>query len=174
MRPDPPKPHRYSSRLIWDGNLGEGTLKYTNYGREYRILVADKPDLVGTADPAFRGVRERHNPEDLFLASISACHLLSYLALCARKGIQVVAYEDDASGILELRSDGGGRFTEVMLRPRVTIADAKDEGTARELHVLAHDLCFIANSCNVPIHHKATVQIDPYWRSGMPNELSQA
>jgi organic hydroperoxide reductase OsmC/OhrA len=172
MSPDRPKSHVYASRLIWEGNLGQGTASYTVYGREYRILIADKPDLLGTADAAFRGVPDRHNPEDLFLASLSACHMLSYLALCARQGIQVVAYEDDASGTLELRSDGGGRFTEVTLRPRVTIADAKHEGVARELHAVAHDRCFIANSVSVPVHHDAAVHVDPNWRSAIPNETS--
>jgi organic hydroperoxide reductase OsmC/OhrA len=165
-----PSPHTYTARLIWDGNRGEGTASYQVYGREYRILIAGKPDLLGTADAAFRGVRDRHNPEDLFLASLSSCHMLSYLALCARQGIQVVAYEDEASGTLELRADGGGRFTEVTLRPRVTIADAQHEGVARELHAVAHDRCFIANSCSVPVHHDAAVHVDPTLRGTVPNE----
>ena len=168
-----PAPHTYTARLIWKGNHGEGTASYQVYGREYRILIDGKPNLLGTADPAFRGVRDRHNPEELFLASLSSCHMLSYLALCARQGIRVVAYEDDASGTLELRADGGGRFTEVTLRPRVTIADAKHEAVARELHAVAHDRCFIANSVSVPVHHDAAVRVDPNWRNRPPNETSR-
>lgn len=166
-------PHTYTAHLIWDGNRGEGTASYSSYGREYRILIAGKPDLLGTADPAFRGVPDRHNPEDLFLAALSSCHMLSYLALCARQGIQVVAYEDEASGSLELRSDGGGRFTEVTLRPRVTIADANHEGVARELHAVAHDRCFIANSVSIPVHHDGAVHVDANWRGGPPNGTSR-
>ncbi len=81
-----------------------------------------KPDLTGSADPIFRGDAGVHNPEDLFIAALSSCHLLSYLALCARSKINVVAYEDNAIGTMVLRPDGGGKFESVTLRPKVTIA----------------------------------------------------
>ncbi len=154
------RPLEYTARLIWEGNLGDGTSSYAAYGREYRILVAGKADLLGSADPVFRGVADRHDPEDLFLAAIAACHMLSYLALCARGGVRVLAYEDGVSGTVTLDASGGGRFTEVTLRPRVTVADAQHENAARALHAKAHELCFIANSCSVPIRHEATVQVD--------------
>ena len=154
-------PHDYTARLIWEGNNGDGTATYAGYGRQYRILLAGKPDLIGTADPMFRGDADRHNPEDLFLASISACHMLSYLALCARKGVRVLAYEDDAQGRMIFHADGGGRFEEVTLHPKVTIAADGDMALAERLHETAHALCFIANSCSVPIHHQATVDIAP-------------
>src|SRR2546423_13826445 len=82
--------HTYNARIVWDGNLGDGTSTYAGYGRQYRTVINGKPDLAGSADPSFRGEREKHNPEDLFLASISACHMLTYLALCARQGVVVV------------------------------------------------------------------------------------
>lgn len=151
--------HEYLARVIWDGNQGQGTSTYTSYGRQYRIQVDGKPELAGSADPAFRGEADRHNPEDLFLAAISACHMLTYLALCARRGIRVVAYEDDARGTMSFDARGGGRFEEVTLHPRVMIADAKDRAAAAELHENAHRLCFIANSCSVPIRHDATVKV---------------
>jgi len=102
--------HEYTARVTWDGNLGEGPSSYAAYSRAYRVHVAGKPDLVGTADPVFRGKADKHNPEDFFLAALSACHMLSYLSLCARKGVCVVAYEDDTWGMLVLRPQGGGRF----------------------------------------------------------------
>ena len=151
--------HAYSAHIIWDGNNGDGTSSYTSYGRQYRVAIAGKPDLDASADPMFRGEREKHNPEDLFVASISACHMLTYLALCARKGIRVVAYEDDALGTMSLDSRGGGRFEKVTLHPRVSIADAKDIETAKALHRTAHEQCFIANSCSVPIANEPTVQV---------------
>ncbi|MBA2564200.1 MAG: OsmC family protein [Gemmatimonadetes bacterium] len=151
--------HEYAARLIWDGNTGEGTAGYTSYGRQYRVLVAGKPDLAGTADPAFRGEADKHNPEDLFLASLSACHMLFYLSLCARKGVRVLAYEDDVQGRMVMRADGGGKFEEVTLHPSVTIADGKSAALAAQLHDTAHELCFIANSCSVPIRHEATVRV---------------
>jgi organic hydroperoxide reductase OsmC/OhrA len=150
--------HDYAARLIWDGNSGEGTSGYERYGRRYRILVAGKPDLAGTADPMFRGEADRHNPEDLFLAAISACHMLTYLALCARRGIRVTAYEDDAHGRMALHANGGGAFEEVTLRPTVSIANAEYAPLALQLHASAHELCFIAASCRVPIRHEPTIR----------------
>ena len=143
--------HHYRSQLVWDGNRGEGTASYAAYGREYRVRVDGKPELHGSANPAFRGDASKHDPEDLFLAAISSCHMLSYLALCARAGIRVVAYEDDAGGTLVLDGKGGGRFEEVTLRPRVTVAEGDDAQRALELHHAAHEQCFIASSCSVPI-----------------------
>ncbi len=150
--------HEYSARIVWDGNTGEGTAAYDGYGRQYRALIAGKPDIAGTADAAFRGEPHKHNPEDLFLSAISSCHLLSYLALCARRGIVVLAYEDDAWGRMVPSTNGGGKFEEVVLRPRVTIAAEKDRDAALQMHETAHELCYIANSCSVPIRHEATIE----------------
>ena len=151
--------HKYAARLIWDGNLGEGTADYAKYGRQYRVIVTGKPDLAGSADAAFRGEADKHNPEDLFVASISACHMLSYLALCARKRVVVLAYQDEAKGVMTTTANGGGKFEEVTLHPSVTIASGQDMALALQLHETAHELCFIANSCSVPIRHKATVRV---------------
>lgn len=151
-------PHQYRARLVWEGNTGSGTSSYSAYERRYRVQVAGKPDLIGTSDPHFRGEADKHNPEDLFLAAISACHMLFYLSLAARNGIRVVAYEDTPQGIMTLRTDGGGYFEAVTLHPTVTIAAGSDEARAAQLHERAHQLCFIANSCNFPIHHQAVIQ----------------
>jgi len=151
--------HDYKAHLVWDGNLGTGTSTYTGYGRKYRLQIDGKPDLTGSADPIFRGDANTYNPEDLFVAALSSCHLLSYLALCARTKINVVAYEDNASGTLLLRPDGGGAFESVTLRPVVTIAPGSDEKRALELHDTAHDLCFIAASVKVPVHHEPLVKV---------------
>jgi organic hydroperoxide reductase OsmC/OhrA len=151
--------HDYKARLVWDGNLGDGTSTYTGYGRKYRVQFDGKPDLPGSADPIFRGDPDVYNPEDLFVASLSSCHLLSYLALCARSKISVVAYEDDASGTLVLRPDGGGSFESVTLRPKVTIAPGGDEKRALDLHDTAHALCFIAASVSVPVRHEPQIKI---------------
>lgn len=157
--------HDYKARLVWDGNLGDGTSTYTGYGRKYRVQFDGKPDLPGSADPIFRGDPDVYNPEDLFVASLSSCHLLSYLALCARSKISVIAYEDDASGTMVLRPDGGGSFESVTLRPKVTIAPGGDEKRARELHDTAHDLCFIAASVSVPVRHEPEIKIAQATRS---------
>ena len=149
--------HHYRAHLVWEGNRGNGTADYEAYGRDYRLRVDGKPDVIGSADPAFRGDPGRLNPEDLFLAAISSCHMLSYLALCARHRISVLSYEDRA--FAAMKEDGrGGRFEEVVLEPLVTVADARHLERARELHERAHELCFIANSCSVPIRHRAEVR----------------
>lgn len=150
--------HHYQAHLIWDGNRGDGTSTYAGYGRQYRVLIDGKPELEGSADASFRGDADRFNPEDLFLSAISSCHMLSYLALCAREKISVVAYEDAATGVMKEDGKGGGRFEEVVLHPNVTIAEARHSERALELHERAHALCFIANSCSVPITHQATVK----------------
>ncbi len=153
------KTHDYAARLRWDGNLGDGTRTYTGYGRDYVVTIAGKQDLRNSADPMFRGSADLHNPEDLFIASISGCHMLTYLALCAKHKINVVAYEDSISGILELTPDGGGKFQQVMLRPTVTITDAAKQDQASKLHNDANRLCFIAQSCSAPVHHEPTIRI---------------
>lgn len=152
--------HDHSAHLVWTGSNGIGTANYGSYQRSYTIDIDGKPLLRGSAHPRFRGDAARHDPEDLFLAAIASCHMLSYLGLCARRNVRVLAYEDRASGILALHATGGGRFTEVALRPVVTLAHGADENLARELHHAAHDGCFIANSCSVPIIVNATVALE--------------
>ncbi len=118
-----------------------------------------KADLEGSADPAFRGETDRHNPEDLLVASLSACHMLTYLALCARNNISVLSYTDEATGVMESTADGGGKFLSVTLHPKVEIGVPENEELAMRLHDKAHSLCFIASSVNFPVHHAAEVQI---------------
>jgi organic hydroperoxide reductase OsmC/OhrA len=152
------KRHNYDVQLIWDGNRGAGTRDYSAYGRQYRMCVAGKPELVGTADPSFRGDAGRHNPEDWFVGAVAACHMLFFLAHCARRGVCVTTYEDDAQGTLALDGEGGGVFEEIVLRPRVRLTDPRHTAVAAELHELAHRQCFIANSCRVPIRLEPTVE----------------
>src|SRR3954453_20249819 len=152
--------HDYKARLIWDGNLGNGTTSYTGYGRRYRLQVEGKPELIGSADPMFRGDANIYNPEDLFVAALSSCHLLSYLALCARSKINVVVYEDNAIGTLLLTPNAGGLFESVTLRPVVPLAPGSDEQKAAELHEQAHDLCFIAASVKIPVLHEPQIRVE--------------
>jgi organic hydroperoxide reductase OsmC/OhrA len=158
--------HRYATRLVWEGNLGTGTSAYTGYSRRFRVSVENKPDLRGSADPSFRGEPDLHNPEDLLVASLSSCHMLAYLALCAREGIVVVGYTDEAHGVMNVTPDGGGRFESVTLHPRVIVADASMEHVATELHERAHAVCFIAGSCNFPVHNLPTVAALPRQEAG--------
>jgi organic hydroperoxide reductase OsmC/OhrA len=149
-------PHEYRLHLDWTGAAGGGTTSYAAYSREHAVAIAGKTSLRLSADPHFRGDRALHNPEELLVAALSSCHLLSYLALAARARIHVVAYEDEASGTM-VEQGGGGRFTEVILRPRVTIAPGADAALALRLHDQAHHDCYIASSTNFPVRHEAVV-----------------
>ena len=148
--------HVYAASLRWTGAAHGATTSYRSYSREYTIEINGKPDLQGSADPDFRGDASRYNPEDLLVAALSACHLLSYLAECALAGVAVVAYEDEARGEMTT-IDGVIRFREVVLRPKVAIADAARVDEAKALHEKAHAVCFIANSVNFPVRHEAVV-----------------
>src|SRR5260221_10902110 len=109
--------HTYRAVLAWEGNLGEGTSSYQGYSRKWTAKIEGKPDLAGTADPAFRGEADKHNPEDLLVASLSSCHMLTYLALCARNKISVVSYVDEATGVMKTTPDGGGKVESGTLHP---------------------------------------------------------
>ena len=151
------KQHSYSTRIEWTGNLGEGTTGYRAYSRDHLISAAGRPPLAGSSDPAFRGDASRWNPEDLLVGSLSSCHMLWYLHLCAQAKITVLAYHDDAEGMMVEYAGGGGRFTQAVLRPVATLAAGSDAALARALHEEAHRLCFIANSVNFPIAIEPTV-----------------
>jgi organic hydroperoxide reductase OsmC/OhrA len=147
--------HTYRARLEWTGAARGATEAYAAYSREYRLDFEGKPSIAGSADATFRGDSSLHNPEDLLVAALSACHMLTYLALCARAGIAVASYADDATGTMA-ETNGVGRFTRVVLRPRVQISRG-DVATATALHEDAHRDCFIASSVNFPVEHDPVV-----------------
>lgn len=148
--------HRFDCRTVWSGAAKGSTTTYEGYSREYRVDFEGKPSIKSSAAAAFRGDPLLHDPEDLLVAALSGCHLLSYLAVCARAGVHVVSYEDEAQGKMS-RVDGVIRFTEVTLRPKVTIAPGSDAEKARALHERAHATCFIANSVNFPVRNSPTI-----------------
>ena len=148
-----PHEHHFRAHLVWTGSQQSPTTDYEAYSREYKVSIEGKPDLTGSAAVPFRGDGALPNPEDLLLASVSACHMLSYLALCARAGIAVTSYEDDATAVMAFK-DGKMRITEATLRPRVGLAPGADAEKARELHERANAECFIASSVNFPVRHE--------------------
>lgn len=152
------KSHHYETRLTWTGNTGIGTSGYRDYSRDFEVSIPGKSDFYGSADPAFRGDPKRHNPEELLVMALSSCHMLWYLHLCADHGVVVTSYIDEASGIMEESAQIGGKFSEVTLRPRVTIGKGSDCGLAQKLHIKAHQLCYIANSVNFPVICEAVVR----------------
>lgn len=148
--------HNYKLTVKWTGNKVTGTSGYSAFERTHSIIVDNKVEILGSSDPAFRGDKTKHNPEDLLLASISSCHMLWYLHLCALAGIIVIDYIDNATGIMIETANGGGKFIEAILNPVVTITDISLTEKSIELHSKANELCFIANSLNFPVYHKPT------------------
>ena len=150
--------HKYPVTVTWTGNAGTGTSGYKAYRRDHAIESAGKPPIPGSSDPTFLGDKTRWNPEDLLVASTSACHQLWYLHLCAEAGIAVLAYVDEAEGTMV--EGEKGRFTQIVLRPRVTVRAGDDVELAQRLHHQAHEQCFIANSLNFPVRCEASIRTE--------------
>jgi organic hydroperoxide reductase OsmC/OhrA len=146
--------HHYSLEVQWTGNLGEGTSSYRGYSRDHDILIPGLPVLHGSADPTFHGDRSRYNPEQLLLAALAQCHMLSFLHVAVRHGVVVTDYRDEATGTLRLNRDGSGQFESVTLHPQVTLADPDHVSLAEKLHHEANQVCFIARSVNFPVLHE--------------------
>jgi organic hydroperoxide reductase OsmC/OhrA len=149
--------HLFKAKAFWTLNRKDENIK--TYSRNHSIAIEGKPLLEVSAAKAFKGDATLYNPEDMLLASLVSCHMMSYLYVCAQLGIEVLSYADAAEAILEVNDDGSGRFTEVILNPKVTIAQADRTEEALALHKKANELCFIANSCNFPVHHNPTCEV---------------
>ncbi|QIK72794.1 OsmC family peroxiredoxin [Propioniciclava coleopterorum] len=150
--------HRYTVSTTWTGDRGTGTSGYRDYDRAVTLAASGKPDVAASADPHFRGDASRWNPEELLLAALSECHLLSYLHAAVTRGVVVTGYADEATGTLTTEGNGG-RFVEAVLRPRVTVTDASMLDAAAAAHADAHDWCFIAASVNFPVRIEPTAVV---------------
>ncbi len=151
--------HHYQVDVEWMGNRGTGTDGYRNYGREHVIRIDGKPDIMGSSDPAFRGDATKHNPEEMLVAALSTCHMLAYLHVATLAGVVVTAYTDAAEGTMATQGKGG-HFTEVVLRPVVTISSGSDPAKAQAAHDDAHHACFIAASVNFPVRCEPRVVVE--------------
>lgn len=138
----------FTAQINWV-NTNE-PFSYKSYSRQYLVRSPGKPDFIGTAAPAYLGSHYHYNPEDLLVVSLSACHMLSYLALASQSKILVLSYEDSASGELH-QENKITKFKSVTLRPVVKISQDSDLEKAKLLHEKAHHICFIANSVNFPV-----------------------
>ena len=151
--------HRYALTVTWTGNTGDGTGTYRGYRRTHTVVADGLPELLCSADRTFHGDRDRWNPEQLLLASLAQCHMLSYLHVCVTEGVVVTRYVDRATGAMRTEPDGSGRFTEAVLHPEVTVTDAAMVEAATRAHHRANELCFIANSVSFPIRHEPVVHV---------------
>ncbi|PWB96252.1 OsmC family protein [Salinibacterium hongtaonis] len=150
--------HHYAVGLEWTGNRGAGTESYRAYGRDHTVTAQGKPSINGSADRTFHGDADRWNPEEMLLAALSQCHMLSYLHVAASRGIVVTDYRDSAVGTMKQGADGGGQFVSAVLHPAVTIADSAQLDDAIDAHREASKKCFIAASVNFPVTHEPTVE----------------
>ena len=148
--------HDYSAVVLWTGDRGEGTAHYRSYDRTWRIVTPGKAPIECSNDPLLGGDPARPNPEDLLLASLSACHMLWFLHLASNAGLVVTGYEDEPVGIGETAGNGAGRFLRATLRPKVTLRRGADLTIADRLHRKVHDYCFIGRSVNFPVTCEAT------------------
>jgi organic hydroperoxide reductase OsmC/OhrA len=151
--------HRYKIQTLWTGNLGTGTSGYRAYRRDHEISASSKSTIFGSSDPAFRGDPSRYNPEELLLAALSSCHMLTMLHLCANAGIVVTAYSDEAEGAMRENADWSGEFVSVTLRPKIVITDLSRRDETIALNHRARELCFIARSVNFPVEHEPVVEV---------------
>ncbi|HEY1106119.1 MAG TPA: OsmC family protein [Agromyces sp.] len=152
--------HEYEVEVEWQGDRGSGTSGYRAYSRRHVVRAVGKAhELEGSSDRVFHGDAERWNPEDLLIAALSQCHMLSYLHVATNHGVIVRGYADSAVGTMQEDGRGGGAFTEVVLRPRVVVADASMLGLAERLHAEASEKCFIAASVAFPVRHEPTVSV---------------
>jgi organic hydroperoxide reductase OsmC/OhrA len=144
----------FFSHLEWTGAAKGPTRDPAAFCRDLHVSFAGMTLPMSSA-PGYRGDPSRANPEQLFVASLSACQALTYLFLAAKNGVGVVGYVDDADGRLGI-TDGKMRMARVTLRPRITLETGSNETLARELVPKAHDGCFIGNSVSTPVEIAAT------------------
>jgi organic hydroperoxide reductase OsmC/OhrA len=136
--------HRYEARLHWTGSTGLG---WEHYERTHSVIAPPAEQELRVTTGESKGDPTVLNPEQLLLMAASSCQMLWFLHLASKARLDVVAYEDEASAVMP-EDDPPVRITEIVLRPRITVAgDASDE-RIRKLVDTAHEHCFIANSLN--------------------------
>ncbi|MEO6952900.1 MAG: OsmC family protein [Polyangia bacterium] len=142
----------HETRLTW--KLGNRAFRHQEYGRDHEVFLADKP-LAVSAAAEYRGNPELTNPEDLLVAALSSCHMLSFLAIAARRGFTVQSYDDRAVGTLAKNDEGRLAITTCVLHPQIVFGGPIDRAQLDSLHDEAHHACFIASSV------KTVVTIEP-------------
>ena len=142
----------HKASIRWTRTSADFT--YDTYNRAHEVRFKDGAIVLpGSSAPEFRGDAERVDPEEAFVASLSACHMLTFLAICARKRFVVDSYEDDAEGWLEKGENGKLWMARVTLRPRVRFGGniTIDSDTLAQIHHQSHGECFIANSVKTEV-----------------------
>ena len=149
------KSFEYEVGVEWTGNDGSGT-STPKFGRDAEISSANKPTIIGSAPREFGGDGMNWAPEDLFVAAVGQCHMLTYLYLCARAGIVVESYTDHPVGTLDVEGATVAQFRKVELRPAVVISKG-DPDAAMALHEDAHNGCYVGRSVKAEVNITPTV-----------------
>lgn len=142
----------HKAKIIWKNN--SNSLEYDIYPRDHTWHFEDGLILEASAAPEYLGNRSLVDPEQAFVASISSCHMLTFIAICSKKKIIVREYIDEAVGILEKNQDGRMSISRVILKPDIKFGSFENTPDSKELkkiHESAHKHCFIANSVNTHI-----------------------
>jgi organic hydroperoxide reductase OsmC/OhrA len=158
--------HQFQIQLKWPADaaqMAETLHPDATFSRNAVLSALGKASVLGSAPAVFSGDATRYNPEELLLMSLSQCHMLTYLAIASKKRMRVIGYTDEASGTLALGQYGTtGKMSmqEVVLRPRVVVAEGVDIEEATALHEKAHANCFMANSVNFPVRCEPIIVVD--------------
>lgn len=153
------KEHPFTSRIEWTGNRGQGTRCYRGYDRTWSVVTPGKATIACSNDPMLGGDPALHNPEDMLLSALSACHMLWYLHLASTAGIEVLSYRDDPEAIGGSAPDGSGQFVRATLRPSIAVRTGADLGRAEAIHHEIKRFCFIARSVNFPVSYEPSFDV---------------
>jgi len=129
---------------------GDAPFTYDAYPRNHQIIFKKDEAVTFSSAAAYKGDPSKGDPEDLLVAALSSCHMLTFLAIAAKKKFTVLSYEDEAVGFME--KEGGKLWvTRTILRPKILFETAPDAATLAEMHHMAHEQCFIANSVKTEV-----------------------
>ena len=148
----------FTTRLTWTGQQLPEPVATRTYTTLYEIGPEGKPVVPGAAPPAYGGDGARYNPEDFMLASLTSCHMLTFLAVAAKSRVIVLGYRDTADAALGMK-DGKLRMVDALLRPHVVVGTAEEAGRLGALHEKAHANCFMANSVNFTVRIEPTFEV---------------
>ncbi len=154
------EPHHFRIRLEWPADPAQTAHPDANFSRNAILSVDGKAVVEASAPTVFGGDASRFNPEELLIMSLADCHMLTYLAIASKRGLQVLHYADAAEGTLaigEFGTAGKMSMQEVVLHPRVLVAKGTNLEEAKRMHEKAHANCFVANSVNFPVRCRADI-----------------
>jgi organic hydroperoxide reductase OsmC/OhrA len=149
--------HNFETTLRWPADAAQKLPPDPAFSRNSVLASPGKPDVPASSPAVFGGDETRYNPEVLMMLSLSQCHMLTYLAIAAKKRIAVLKYEDQVTGTVGTGPAGKTQMIDVLLRPRVTVAKGTDLADAKAMHDKAHANCFMANSVNFSVRNEPVI-----------------